>query len=76
MNIVYATGSAVVALPGGGQVAVMAGSHWPDSDPVVQAAPSLFSADPMVGLNYSVQPVETVESATAVPGEKRSVRRG
>lgn len=82
MNIVFATANAVVALPGGGQVNVRAGSHWPAEDPIVQAQPSLFSDDARNGLNFSTPPaelttrqVETVEQATAAPGERRA-RRG
>jgi hypothetical protein len=82
MDIVYATANAVVGLPGGGQARVRAGSHWPASDPVVLAQPSLFSTDARYGLNFSTPPAEPavrqempVEQATAAPGERRN-RRG
>lgn len=79
MEIVFATTNAVVALPGGGQVNVRAGSHWPAEDPIVQAQPSLFSDDARHGLNFSTPPADraatAVEQATAAPGERRA-RRG
>lgn len=76
MDIVYATTNAVVGLPGGGQIRVRAGSHWPADDPVVLAQPSLFSTDSRYGLNFSTPPAEApVEQATAAPGERRA-RRG
>lgn len=82
MNIVFATANAVVGLPGGGQANIRAGSHWPADDPIVQAQPSLFSADARHGLNFSTPPAEPadrqqapVEQATAAPGERRN-RRG
>lgn len=85
MEIVYATATAVVPLPGGGQTHVTRGTHWPANDPVVLAQPSLFSADARYGLNFTARPAEydqpiertaPVEQATAAPGEKRSARRG
>jgi hypothetical protein len=78
MDIVYATASSVVALPGGGQKHVAKGSHWPADDPIVLAQPSLFSEDARYGLNFSAEPAgydHPVEQATAAPGERRA-RRG
>lgn len=75
MDIVYATGNAVVPLPDGGRIVVRLGSHWPASDPIVKLQPSLFSADPSHGMCATVEP-GAVEQATAAPGEKRNARRG
>jgi hypothetical protein len=79
MDIVYATGTSVVALDGGGQVQVLKGTHWPADDPIVVAHRDMFSSDPRFGLSFTSRPAAfdaPVEQATAVPGEKRSVRRG
>lgn len=80
MHIVYASASAVVALPDGSRFRVAKGSHWPADDPIVRAQPSLFSDDPRYGLNFTTEPAEyddrSVEQVTANPGEKRNVRRG
>lgn len=79
MDIVYATTTTMVAVPGGGQVRVAKGTHWPANDPVVVAQPSLFSADARYGLNFTAEPEgynAPVEQATAAPGERRNVRRG
>lgn len=79
MDIVYATTTTMVAVPGGGQVRVAKGTHWPASDPVVVAQPSLFSDDARYGLNFTAEPEgyrAPVEQATAAPGERRNVRRG
>lgn len=80
MEIVYATSSAVVALPDGSRFRVAKGSHWPAADPIVRAQPSLFSGDPRYGLTFSSEPAEyaegSVEQTTSAPGEKRNVRRG
>lgn len=90
MDIVYATANAVVTLPSGAPVVVRGGTHWSAGDEVVRQQPSLFSADPRYGLSYSSPPREMfyapgeeiperssgeVETATAAPGEQRSVRR-
>jgi len=78
MNIVYATATTNVGLPGGGTILVGAGTHWPDDDPVVLAHPDLFSSDARYGLVFTVRPAgfdDPVETASAAPGEKRSVRR-
>ena len=81
MDVVYATANAVVTLPSGAPVVVRGGTHWWAEDPVVKTQPSLFSADPRYGMAYSspppqlFDPPDTVEAATATPGEQRSVRR-
>lgn len=79
MDVVYAVDSAQIPTTDVGLVFVEKGSHWPADDPVVKAAPSLFSTDPRYGMRYSVEPAgfadPPVEQATAAPGEKRSTRR-
>jgi hypothetical protein len=81
ISVVYATNTQVVNTDSG-PIRVPKGSHWPADDPVVAAMPALFSSDPRWGMLYTVEPdgydapVETVETATAAPGERRSVRRG
>lgn len=76
MQIVFATGTAVVTMEGGWTLRVEHGSHWPADDPVVISHPGLFSEDPRYGISASrpfEQPV--VEQATAAPGEKRATPR-
>lgn len=79
MDVVYATGTAHVTTEHGQRVVVHKGQHWPATDPVVKAQPSLFSTDARYGLAYSVEPegydAPVVEQATAAPGEKRNARR-
>lgn len=79
INVKYATGTRLVTLPSGTTLRVLKGQHWPADDPIVLGAPDLFSDDPRWGLFYSVEPAgydAPIETATANPGEKRSVRRG
>lgn len=83
MDVVYAVASQPVSLPNGGRVQVRKGTHWPADDPVVKAVPALFSPDARWGLWYTEEPDgwdapidAPVETATAGPGERRSVRRG
>ena len=79
MNVVYATGSAMITTPDGGRHLVQGGQHWPADDPVVLAAPGHFAPDPRFGLSFSVPPAEMseppVETVTSGPGEKRSAVR-
>ncbi len=81
IDVVYAMGTENVNMSSGATVPVHKGSHWPKTDPVVQARPALFSPDPRFGLLYTDAPpgydtdLNEVEEATANPGEKRSVRR-
>lgn len=80
MNIpvVYAMGTQPVNLPNGATVRVSKGQHWPAEDPVVKAAPQLFSTDPRWGMAYTVEPDgydAPIETATAAPGERRTTRR-
>lgn len=74
MNVVFAKRTASVAMPQGYQVVVHLGTHWADNDPVVLVHPELFSPDPHYGIAGN-PPEETVEAASAAPGEQRQVRR-
>jgi len=79
MKVVYANTTTHVASSRGHTVLLVIGTHWPDNDPLVKAHPELFSDDARFGLNFSSPPVEDaapIEQATAVPGEKRNVKRG
>lgn len=79
MDVVYATATARVGTPDGGQAMVVKGQHWPAADPVVTSNPSLFSTDARWGMTFSSQPDgfdAPVEQATAAPGERRNTRRG
>lgn len=68
----------------GGGAGFPPGSHWPADDPYVRAHPELFSEDPRFHLAFT-EPRDwyldpdmsepDVETATAVPGEKRNTRR-
>lgn len=77
MKVVYAVADAAIPLPGafGATKMVYRGSHWSADDPLVQAHPDLFSSDPTIGLSFSGSE-PPAETATAVPGERRNVRRG
>lgn len=87
MDVVYALATAHVTLDSGARILVRKGQHWPATDPVVRAQPSLFSTDARYGLTYTVAPDgfdappgeglddDAVEAASAAPGERRNVRR-
>jgi hypothetical protein len=75
MRVVYAKQTASVMMPEGYPVLVPLGTHWSADDPVVKANPDMFSDDPRFGL-YGQPPEDAAETATAVPGERRNVRRG
>lgn len=77
MDVVYATTTARVTTDDGSRIVVHKGQHWPAGDPLVKSQPSLFSDDARWGLAYSVEPEgydAPIEEATAVPGERRSIR--
>lgn len=80
MNVVYAVSDAQAPMADGSLATVRKGQHWPASDPVVAAHPSLFTTDARYGMCYSVEPAgyndPPVEQATAAPGERRNTRRG
>ena len=81
MDVVYATTTARIELPGGGPGMVHKGTHWPAGDPVVREHPDMFSDNPRYGLLFSEEPPgyrdlePAVEQATANPGERRATRR-
>lgn len=79
IKVVYANRQFQTTLPDGQVAMIPKGSHWPVDDEVVRKNPDCFSDDPRYGMLYSKEPVgydAPVESATAAPGERRSVRRG
>jgi len=76
--VVYAIADVNVTLPGRGTGRIQKGQHFPADDPFVRSRPELFSSDPRYGMLYTVEPDDydaPVETATAAPGERRSVRR-
>lgn len=85
IDVVYATATATVTTPDGGQQLIRHGTHWPADDPLVRANPGLFAADARYGLSWTGDPPAAmryppgadvpVEQATANPGERRNVRR-
>lgn len=79
IEVVYARANASPGLPGGGQVSVRVGQHWPADDPIVAQYPELFSPVPFWGLSFTRKPKgfddPPVETATAAPGERRSSTR-
>jgi hypothetical protein len=85
IDVVYAMGTEIVTMSTGQTIPVQKGTHWPADDPIVKARPYLFSRDNRYGMFYTAEPEGynqsedaysgEVESATANPGEKRSVRR-
>lgn len=86
MDVVFAKATTTAALPNGAVVTVMEGTHWRAEDPIVQMHPDLFSDDPRYGMLFT-QPLrpedypgaelpQRVEHATAIPGDRRNVRRG
>jgi hypothetical protein len=82
VDIVFAKGTDKVPLPSGQVASVRKGQHWAAGDQVVRTRPDLFTDDPRYGLLYTEAPpgfdadLNEVEEATAIPGEKRSARRG
>lgn len=86
IDVVFARGEGIVGMPNGQRVHVRGGTHWPADDPIVRMRPDLFTRDSRFGMLYTaprdeydptiVPPMDDdFESASAVPGEKRSVRR-
>lgn len=69
MAVKYATETASIAMPDGSTFTVKYGQPYPADHPAVVRCPGWFSD----GLPADELPVET---ATAVPGERRSARRG
>jgi len=77
MRVVYPKASVMLAMPDGSSMHVPLGTHWAADDPVVLAYPDMFSDNPRHGVfrHTAESMADDVEQATAVPGEKRSVRR-
>lgn len=80
-KFVYAKGTQGVTTPDGGRHSVEQGSVYRAEDPVVQAAPYLFTDDPsevaVSSVPLSWYDDAPVEQATAGPGERRGqVKRG
>ena len=81
IDVVYAKSNGFIDLPTGARVKVPFGSHWAKDDPAVRARPDMFSADTRYGMLFTREPAGydapegAFESATANPGERRSVRR-
>lgn len=69
MSVKYATETAAIAMDDGSTFNIRYGQHYPANHPAVQRCPGWFSDEP---------PADTaqVETATAVPGERRNARRG
>jgi hypothetical protein len=79
-DIVYAKSKIRAVLRSGEIRHYPPGSHWPASDPFVVANPDQFSTDPRYWLAFTEEPtgeldLNQVETASASPGERRSVRR-
>lgn len=72
MSYVYPT-CVTVVLWEGGRVRLNPDQKWPADDPFVKAKPDLFTTDP-ANVAHSAG-YESVERATAAPGETRKVRR-
>lgn len=79
IEVVYAIDTFPVQIATGARTTVAKGTHWPADDPIVLANQRMFSPDPRYGLIFSTEPDgwdAPVETATAVPGERRNARRG
>jgi hypothetical protein len=76
MDMVYAVDSAQIAMPDGSLALIRKGEPRRADDPLVRFKPMLFTDEPERPLPTSIGPDGSpVEAATAVPGEKRNVRR-
>lgn len=89
MDVVYGAANTWAVTPWGTRVWVSLGSHWRADDPIVVAGQGLFTADPTVGMSYSIPPKPeqrvfvgpqpeasvNIEQATAAPGELRNTDR-
>ena len=70
MKVVYATATVVTD-----QALIREGTHWPATDPLVLANPSLFSDDPRVGLQFTVEPASGDQILIEQPRQKRAYVR-
>lgn len=59
----------------GFKVVLHRGDAWHDTDPFVTANKHLFSDEPVVVMGTAANSSRAVESASAVPGDKRTTRR-
>jgi hypothetical protein len=77
MAIVYAKSTLSTTNTGGVIFRLTVGEAWDSNDPFVQQHPNLFDGTPpRVRTSQGWVPPADVENATAVPGEKRNVKRG
>lgn len=81
IQVVYAK-QPIRTMAGGVMTSFPPGAHWPADDPYVLAHPEQFSDDPRYFMAFTeVRPGYLgdedipVETATAVPGERRTTRR-
>lgn len=72
MSLVFVKES-VTTIIGAGKLRLSKDEAWEADDPVVKARPDLFVDRPVVVRSSVAAPV--VESASAAPGEKRSVAK-
>lgn len=70
-KVVYALETASVALSTGGVFTIYRGQKYSTDLQIYREQPGWFSDDPQTGMEDG-----NVETATATPGERRSVRRG
>ena len=75
-NVVFASATTTAGLPDGTPYTLIEGQAWAADDPLVRANPGLFVKDISELPGYPRRTVAVVESATAAPGERRSVKRG
>jgi hypothetical protein len=71
---VYPTFTGVVRWQGG-RVRLVADQAWRGDDPLVQARPELFTSDPMNPQGTVRDSGDVPETATAAPGEQRTLPR-
>jgi len=66
----------VVTVWDGQKVVIQKGEAWWAADPFVRSRPDLFDREPTLVKARPRAQVPVVESADAVPGEKRAPKRG
>lgn len=66
IDVVFARGQEIVALPGGQRITVRGGTHWPADDPIVKLRPELFTRDSRFGMLYT-EAREEYDPATVPP---------
>lgn len=70
MSVVYALESAAIAMPTGEVVIIKEGDRYSTDHPAVKRCPGFFTSDERVGNVHT-----PAESTTAIPGDRRHVRR-